>query len=139
MDIRPLTPHYAVSPQIDPTDVPAIKEAGYVAIICNRPDGEVPPSQQMAAMQAACEASGIAFTAIPVTHQGLNMEMVTEQRDTMDNADGPVFAYCASGTRSTIVWALGQAERMSPDDIINAAASQGYDISGIRRQLDALR
>lgn len=139
MDIRPLTPDYAVSPQIDPADVPAIKDAGYVAIICNRPDPEVPPSLQATALQQACEDAGMTFTVIPVTHQGLNMEMVTDQRDAIDNATGPVLAYCASGTRSTIVWALGQAALRETDDIIAAAASQGYDISGMRRQLESLR
>lgn len=139
MDIRPITPTYAVSPQIDVDDVATLKDAGYVAIICNRPDAEVPPSHQAAAIRAAAEAAGLGFTEIPVTHQGLNMEMVTDQRDVLDAAAGPVLAYCASGTRSTIVWALGQAERMEPDAILGAAAAQGYDISGMRRQLEALR
>ncbi len=139
MDIRPLTPTYAVSPQIDPTDIPAIKAAGYVTIINNRPDAENPPSHHSAAMRAQAEAAGLGFVDIPVTHQGLNMEMVTDQRDVLDAADGPVLAYCASGTRSTIVWALGQAALMEPDAIIAAAAAQGYDLGGMRRQLDALR
>ncbi len=139
MDIRPITPTYAVSPQIDPTDIPAIKAAGYVAIINNRPDAEIPPSHQSAAMRALAEAEGLKFYDIPVTHQGLNMGMVTDQRDVMDATEGPVLAYCASGTRCTIVWALGQAALMEPDAIIAAAAAHGYDISGMRRQLDALR
>ncbi|MEY1555894.1 TIGR01244 family sulfur transferase [Yoonia sp. R2331] len=139
MEIRPITPTYTVSPQIDPADIPAIKAAGYVTIINNRPDAEIPPSHQSAAMRALAEEAGLGFVDNPVTHQGLNMEMVTAQRDVMDAADGPVFAYCASGTRCTIVWALGQAERMSTDDILAAAAEQGYDIGGMRRQLDALR
>ena len=42
MDIRPLSPSYAVSPQIAPADLPAIKAAGYVTIIDNRPDSEIP-------------------------------------------------------------------------------------------------
>ncbi len=29
MDIRPITADYAVSPQIDPADLPAIKAAGF--------------------------------------------------------------------------------------------------------------
>ncbi|MDO9527336.1 MAG: sulfur transferase domain-containing protein, partial [Gemmobacter sp.] len=37
MDIRALTPDYAVSPQISPSDLPAIKAAGYSTVICNRP------------------------------------------------------------------------------------------------------
>ena len=139
MDIRPITPDYAVSPQIDPTDVDAIKAAGFVAVINNRPDAEIPPSHHCDAMRAAVEAAGLRYHANPVTHQGLNMEMVTDQRDVLDAAGGPVLAYCASGTRSTIVWALGQAERMEPDAILSAAAEQGYDLGGMRRQLEALR
>lgn len=139
MDIRPLTPTYAVSPQIDPTDFPAIKAAGYVGVINNRPDSEIPLSHHGATMRELAEAEGLTYSEIPVTHQGLNMEMVTDQRDAAEAAGGPVLAYCASGTRSTIVWAMGQADRMEIDDIMTAAAAQGYDISGMRRQLEALR
>ena len=42
MDIRRLTETYAVSPQITPEDVAAIKAAGFTTIINNRPDGEIP-------------------------------------------------------------------------------------------------
>jgi uncharacterized protein (TIGR01244 family) len=53
-------------------------------------------------------------------------------------AKGPVLAYCASGTRSSIVWSLGQAGKMPTDDIIAETAKAGYDLAGMRRQLDAL-
>lgn len=139
MDIRRLTDHYAVSPQIDPADMQTLADEGFVAVIDNRPDAEIPPSHQTDPMRAAAEAAGLAFVAIPVTHQGLNMEMVTDQRDAIDSAGGPVLAYCASGTRSTIVWALGQAALMETDDIVAAAAAQGYDLTGMRPQLEALR
>ena len=139
MDIRRITDHYAVSPQIDPQDLLAIKAAGFGTVINNRPDAEIPHSHQTEAMRAAAEAAGLAFVVNPVTHQGLNMEMVTDQRDVIEAAEAPVLAYCASGTRCTIVWALGQADRMEIDDIIKAAADQGYDLGGMRRQLEALR
>ena len=53
MDIRAITPTYAVSPQIALEDLPAIKAAGYTTIINNRPDGEIPPHLHHAQMQAA--------------------------------------------------------------------------------------
>ena len=61
MQIRPVTPTYAVSPQIAPEDMSAIRDAGYVAVICNRPDEENPPEWQAAAMERGnilLEASG---------------------------------------------------------------------------------
>jgi uncharacterized protein (TIGR01244 family) len=133
MDIRQITPAYASAPQIDPADAGAIKAAGFVTVICNRPDAEVPPSHQADAVRAAIEAEGLTFVVNPVTHQGLNADMVALQAQAA--ASGKTLAYCASGTRSTIVWALGQTGKMDPDDIIAAAATGGYDISGLRDRL----
>ena len=138
MDIRQISPKYHVSPQIAAEDMPAIAEAGITTIICNRPDAEVPPSHQAAAIGAAAEAAGLAFVVNPVTHQTLNMDMVDVQKTAMDAAPGPVLAYCASGTRSAIVWSFSQAQDLPADDIIAATANAGYDLAGMRGQLDAL-
>ena len=136
MDIRTITPDYAVSPQIDPEDAEAIAAAGFTTVICNRPDAEIPPSHQTVAMRAAIEGAGLTFVENPVTHQGLNMDMVAAQRAAASG--GKTLAYCASGTRSTVVWALSQAGQMPTEDILSAAAQAGYDIGGMRGQLDSL-
>ncbi|MDO7631672.1 MAG: TIGR01244 family sulfur transferase, partial [Loktanella sp.] len=86
----------------------------------------------------ALEAAGLKFTYIPVTHQGLNMEMVNAQAAAMEAAGGPVLAYCASGTRSSIVWSLSQAGKMPTDDIIAATAAAGYELGGMRGQIDMI-
>lgn len=138
MDIRHITPAYAVSPQIAVEDVAAIADAGFKTIICNRPDSEVPPSHQAEAIAQAVEAAGLTFVVNPVTHQTLNMDMVAAQRAAMDASAGPTLAYCASGTRSSIVWSLSQAGEMDTDAIIAATAKAGYDLGGMRTQLDAL-
>lgn len=138
MDIRSLSPHYAVSPQIHPADVVAIADAGFKTIICNRPDMEIPPSHHAEVMEAAAKEAGLAFVSIPVTHQGMNMEMIEAQKNAIDASVGPTLAYCASGTRSSIVWALGQASEMSADDILAATSAAGYELGGLRPQLNAL-
>ncbi|MCO4847984.1 MAG: TIGR01244 family phosphatase [Yoonia sp.] len=138
MDIRHITPAYAVSPQIDPTDLPAIAAAGFTCVISNRPDEEVPSSHQAHAMQIATEAAGLEFVHIPVTHQGLTSDLVAQQKAAIAEATGPVLAYCASGTRSSIVWSLAQAGDMATDDIIKATQSAGYELGGMRGQLDLL-
>lgn len=138
MDIRHLSPHYAVSPQIGIEDIPAIQEAGFTTIICNRPDMEIPPSHAASVIEAAAMEAGLQFVVIPVTHHGLNNEMIEAQKNALDQSIGPVLAYCASGTRSSIVWALGQAKEMTADDIIAATTNAGYDLGGMRPQLNAL-
>ena len=138
MDIKPLSPTFAVSPQIGVEDIPAIVAAGYTTIICNRPDAEVPPSHQARAIGDAAKAAGLKFVVQPVTHQGLNMEMIADQKASMDAADGPILAYCASGTRSSIVWSFAQAGEMPTQDIIAATSAAGYDLGGMGPQIDAI-
>lgn len=136
MDVRQVTDTYFVAPQIDAGDITALKEAGFSAVICNRPDGEVPPSHQADAIGAAAEACGLTFTVLPLTHQTMTPENVARHKEAIASAGGKCLAYCASGTRSTVVWALGQAGHMSADEILNAAQAAGYDLSGLRPALD---
>lgn len=138
MDIRPLSPAYAVSPQIDPSDLPAIAAAGYTTIICNRPDAEIPPSHHAETMAAAAREAGLEFVIAPVTHPTIGPDTIGRQMAVLQESAGPVLAYCASGTRSSILWALGQAGTLSADDILGATEAAGYDLSPLRPQLEAL-
>jgi uncharacterized protein (TIGR01244 family) len=138
MDLRPLTPRYIVSPQIAVDDVPALLEAGITLVICNRPDSEVPPSHQADAIGAAVRAVGLRFETLPLTHQTMTPENVARQRDLVESADGPVLAYCASGTRCSVVWALGQAESRPADDILACTSKAGYQLDGLRPTLEQM-
>lgn len=138
MDIRALTPTYAVSPQIDPGDLPTIKAAGYTTIIDNRPDGEIPAELHTEVMRGAAEALGLAFIANPVIGGALTMDNVTAQRDAIEASTGPVFAYCASGNRSSVVWALAHAGTMPVDDLIGIPARFGYQLEHLRPTLENL-
>jgi uncharacterized protein (TIGR01244 family) len=138
MDIRPLTPDYAVSPQIELADLAQIKAAGYVTVIDNRPDGEIPPELHMPAMRAAAEALGLTFVANPVIGGQLTMDNVTIQKAAIAASGGPVLAYCASGNRSSVVWALAMAGRRPVDDLIGPPARFGYQLDHLRPQIEAL-
>lgn len=138
MEIRALTSDYAVSPQIEPGDLPAIKAAGYTTVIDNRPDAEVPSHLHAAEMRKAAEALGLTFVGNPVIGGMLTQANVTAQRSAMDAASGPVFAYCASGNRSSIVWALAEAGRRPIDELIGLPARYGYQLDHLRPQLVAM-
>jgi uncharacterized protein (TIGR01244 family) len=138
MDIRPLSETFAVSPQIAPEDLPAIKAAGFTTIVCNRPDQEIPPEVQADAIRRAAEAEGLRFVMNPLSHGSLTMEHIDTQGRALAESDGPVFAYCASGNRSSILWALSQAGRVPADDLVEAGARAGYNLEMIRPQIDQL-
>lgn len=134
--MRQLTPRYLVSPQISVEDVPDIVAAGIMIVICNRPDAEVPPSQQSDALRSAVEKAGLRFELLPLTHQTMTPENVARQRRIVEAAAGPVLAYCASGTRCSVVWALGQAESMGVDDILARTSAAGYALDALRPTLE---
>lgn len=137
MDIRQVTPRYAVSPQIAPEELEAIKAQGFTTVICNRPDAENPPDWQAEAMGAAAKAAGLDFVAIPLTHQTMTPENIARQEEAVAASSGPVLAYCASGTRCTVIWSLARAaEGMPADEILKIAAEAGYDLSGLRPRLE---
>jgi uncharacterized protein (TIGR01244 family) len=137
LDIRVLTEDYAVSPQIAPEDMAAIRDLGYTTVICNRPDLENPPAYHTAVMAAAAEAAGLSFVENPFA-AGLDLGIIDRQRAAIDAATGPVLAYCRSGTRSATVWALAEAGRRPTDAILDATASAGYALDGLRPQIDGL-
>ncbi|SMX25230.1 TIGR01244 family sulfur transferase [Boseongicola aestuarii] len=128
----------SVAPQITPDDLPELVQQGFKAVVCNRPDFEVPPDLSSEAMRAACEGAGVAFFNNPLAPGGLTGEAVTAQAQAMNATDGPVLAYCASGTRSAILWAFATAgdNEMTSQDILKALDTAGYAFPGIGPQLE---
>ncbi len=136
MDLRQITDTYRTGPHLDPEDMADLAAEGVTTVICNRPDGEVPPSHQAAAMQAAAEAAGLTFVYNPIVPGALTEAHVEEQADAIAASEGPVVAYCASGNRSTIVWGLGAAGTYSAQEIIKRAADGGYNLTGLADELE---
>jgi uncharacterized protein (TIGR01244 family) len=134
--MKRINDHVSVSGQILPEDVPALKQAGFVAIINNRPDGESPDQPAGAEIEAAAMAAGLDYYAIPLGREGVSAEMVEKTKAALEASNGPVFCFCRSGTRSTTLWALSQAGEMEAGDIIGQAAGAGYDMSHLAGHLN---
>lgn len=138
-DFRRINERFLASPQISVADVAEAKAMGITLIINNRPDDEEPGQIDGAKIAAAAEASGIAYRAIPVTHAGFGQGQVDAMADAMTAADGPILAFCRSGTRSTLLWALASAKQgVNPSVIASQAAAGGYDVSPIRQMIEML-
>ncbi|MEX0861017.1 MAG: TIGR01244 family sulfur transferase [Cucumibacter sp.] len=135
MDLRRINDRISVAGQIFPDEVAAIKAAGFIAIVNNRPDGEAPDQPPGVAIKAAAEREGLAYYEIPVGRDGVKPDMLEATRAVLDGATGPVLCYCRSGTRSTTLWALSQAGEAPAEEIISAAAQAGYDISHLSAHL----
>ena len=136
---RALSPQFAVAAQIDEAAVADAVAQGFALIVNNRPDGEEPSAPQGGAIAAAAKAAGIAYVAIPVGNGGFGAEQIDALALAIRDCDGPILAYCRSGTRSTYLWALASArDGANAEPLIAAAAQAGYDISGLRSTLQAM-
>lgn len=121
-----------VSFQIQPEDVAAIRDAGFVAIINNRPDGEAPDQPDGAEIARAAAEAGLAYTALPVTgREGITPDTIRAFHEVLEAAGGPVFAFCRTGTRSINLWALSQAGERDAAELVRMAGDAGYDLSGL--------
>jgi len=132
-DFRKLSQAMYASPQIQPDQLDEAKSLGVTLVINNRPDGEAPDEPQGAEIEAAARAAGLDYVAIPISHTGFSEPQVAAMEQALAGTSGPVLAYCRSGTRSTLLWALAQARAgQSPDDLAMAAQAAGYDLSPVR-------
>jgi uncharacterized protein (TIGR01244 family) len=138
MQINRITPEYSVAAQIAVSDVGEIAAAGFKSLICNRPDGEIESDLYAQVMEAEALKHGLEFTNNPISNSGMTMDNLASQADAISSANGPVFAYCRSGTRCTICWAFINAGHKPISDIVELAASAGYDLSKLRPQLEAM-
>lgn len=128
MDLRQITPEFAVAPQIDGDDIQALANAGYRTVISNRPDGEVETGFDSKELAKRAAEAGLTVHYLPYFPGAMTPELVAEFEAVMAKAEAPVFAYCRSGTRSSHLWAMSQAGTREIDEIISLAASAGYDL-----------
>jgi uncharacterized protein (TIGR01244 family) len=139
-DFRQLSDSVMASPQLQLADIEAAKQAGVTLIVNNRPDGEDPSAPQSEDIAAAAAELEMDYLGIPIGHAGFSEVQVDQMIDALEKAQGPVLAYCRSGTRSTFLWALAQAKlgAATPDAIASIASAAGYDVTPIRPMIDML-
>ncbi|MEO8115689.1 MAG: TIGR01244 family sulfur transferase [Phenylobacterium sp.] len=131
-DFRRVTDELSVAPQISVADVAEAARQGFRTIINNRPDGEEPTQPAAAEIEAAAKAAGLAYVHIPVRGSPGPAEVEAVRR-AVDAADGPVLAFCRSGTRSIVTWSIGQATSgaMPRGELVSLGRAAGYDLTGV--------
>lgn len=139
-DFRKLTDHITASPQITVEDVDRAAREGFVMIVNNRPEGESPDQPAGEEIEAAAREAGLGYAAIPIDPAtGFGEEQIDAMSRILEEAEGPVLAFCRSGTRSTLLWSLSQAKSgQDLGTIADAAYKAGYDVSPVAPMMRAL-
>lgn len=131
-EFRRVTESLSVSPQVSEADIARAAAEGFTLVINNRPDGEDPSQPPSAVIEAAARAAGLDYVHIPV-RGGPGPDQVEAVARAVAAAEGPVLAFCRSGTRSIVTWSIGQALSGSADreTLVAQGAAAGYDLSGV--------
>jgi uncharacterized protein (TIGR01244 family) len=136
VNLKHVSESFAVSPQVRPEDMPAI--AGRFAMLINdRPDCEEPGQPTSDELQQAAAKAGLDYRYIPVVPGNLGDREVQEFVKAMSAADGPVLAFCRTGTRSISLWALSQAANRGAASVLEQAANAGYNLGGLAERVAA--
>lgn len=135
METKKLTTGLSVIGQVMPTDMQAIKDAGFRAIICNRPDGEAADQPTFEEISKAAEKAGIEAKYLPIVAGKVSDDDANAFDATLSEMPGPVLAFCRTGTRSATLWSLAQANSRSLPDILATTKSAGYDMAGVVRRI----
>lgn len=129
MDLRQLTPNLAVSPQIDLDDVAVLARSGFKTLINNRPDDEDGAVDHEVMAKAAAD-SGMEYHYLPFRPGQVTPDLIQGFAAALEGPK-PAIAYCRSGNRSTVLWALAQAGKLSEAEVLGTAAQAGYDLSSV--------
>lgn len=136
MKIAILTPNLSALPQPTTENIRELASRGYRSIISNRPDGEAPDQPNWKDLEAAAVAQGMEAAHIPVVASQIGKADVRAFRDALERLPKPVAAFCRTGTRSTILWALANEASLTVDERINIATKEGYDLEPFRGLLE---
>lgn len=134
-DSRQLSDDIAVCAFVPPEKLAELAPR-YRTIINNRPDFEEPGQPSSAEIEAEARRLGLDYVHIPVVPGEVSDDQVAAFGKAVSERKGPVLAFCRSGRRAATLWALSEAGRRDPDEILKAAASAGHDLGALRPRLE---
>lgn len=135
MIIRQLTTELSIADQLTVDDLEAVKEAGFNAVICNRPDEEGEPHADADSMAQKANALGIEFRYLPVNGANITDTDVAQHAALLSEVPGPVLTYCRSGARCAKLWALSEAGKQDVNTLIETVDKAGLTVVDIAHRL----
>jgi len=119
--------------------IPSIADQGFRKIICNLPDGEIPDVHDSARIFEAAAHFDLECVYMPIVMTEMTPQIVLQHTKEVIETNGAVLAYCATGRRALMMWALEFSNKYSIDHILSKADSVGFDLTGMRQKLETFQ
>lgn len=133
---RQLDDKTLVNGQISPADVAGLKALGVTMIVNNRPDNEDEGQPASADIEAAAKTAGVEYRHVPIV-RGMGPSDVEAMREAMHAASGgKMFAFCRSGNRSALAWAVAKSEDGTPrEELERCVEGAGFNLGPVNHLL----
>ena len=110
VSLQPIAQDVYAAPQLTPEAMAAAAQAGFKAVINNRPDMEGGPDQPIsAAIEAAAKAAGLEYAYLPVNGGYQSPEEIARCAELLKSLPRPLLMFCRSGARSTKLFMQAQS------------------------------
>jgi uncharacterized protein (TIGR01244 family) len=110
--LTPIAEDVYAAPQLTPEAMAAAAEAGFKAILNNRPDFEGGAEQPTSeAIEAAATAAGLVYAYLPVQGGFQSPEEIARCAELLESLPRPLLMFCRSGARSSRLYAQAVALR----------------------------
>ncbi|MCH8616894.1 TIGR01244 family sulfur transferase [Sphingomonas sp. SM33] len=135
MTIRQLDEKVFIAGQLRPEEIAGLAERGLTLIVNNRPDGEEPGQPLGTEIEEAASAAGIEYRSVPII-RGIGPADADAMNEAIASTDGKVLAFCRTGTRSGLTWAVAQSnEGVAREEIEQKLIGAGVDPTPIAHLL----
>jgi uncharacterized protein (TIGR01244 family) len=134
--IRQLDENFMVGGQVTPDQVAELKAHGVTMLVNNRPDNEDVGQPLSSDIEAAAREAGLEYRHIPIRY-GMGPSDVEAMREALHaTGDGKLMAFCRSGNRSTLAWALARREDgAEPEELHRCAEAAGFTLAPVAHLL----
>lgn len=139
LQVRKITDRLFVATQLRSEDIAGLKAQGFQTIINNRPDDEIIGQPKSSDLAASAKQLGLSYFALPVDGGNISDTEIEAFDNIIETQNGPILAFCRTGTRCATLWALSEADNSTPSAIIERAREAGYDLSGLRQRIASRR
>lgn len=139
MAIEKIADYLYVSKQLDERIAKRAAQYEIKTVICNRPDNEEEGQPSFEAVKEWLNKYGIENVIyMPVVMNDIDDNTLEEFKQAVAKSPAPILAYCRTGTRSSMMWALNQVKRgVEVNSVIKAAELANINLEPLREKLEA--
>ncbi|MEM1435649.1 MAG: TIGR01244 family sulfur transferase [Pseudomonadota bacterium] len=136
MKLRQLTADSFVANQLEASDFAMLKQLGFRSVLNNRPNSESVDQPEEARLREAARRTGLRYAAAPIGNQDLTAAEVSATRAALASLPTPVCAFCRSGTRAMLAWAIIHSQDGDEGiDVLKAVSAAGFQGNDVAQRL----